>query len=560
MYNLNKKHWYLIGTWFVISLLQAVFTGLHSDESYYWMYSQNLAWGYFDHPPMIAFLIRPGYLLFSGEAGVRLFIVLLSTATFALIVNELNEKKDIPFLILFILSFPLIHTHIAGFLAIPDVPLLFFTLCFLILYRKFLEKPSLIISALLAVSTAAMIYSKYHAFLVIGFTVFSNLKLMRNKYFWLTVAFTIILLVPHAWWQFDNEFPTFKYHLVDRAKPFRMKHIVNNLLSQYAMAGPLTGVLVFWALARFKIKSDFDRALIFNILGFYIVLFLVSFNNRIEAHWSAAAIPMLMFAIYPIIKGDSKVKLWFKRLAVPTVVLIFLFRLYLALDVIPNVGHSKIAFYNRNVHAQEIKELANGKKVGFFNNYAAISNYIFYSGDSAVLLSTPDYRFNQFDLWDEEKYAEGEPVFAIKSKDLNPPNLGIMATGQYRGYLIIEKFQSLKEIEIEIVKAEKTGDFYQFEVKLQNNSSRTVSMAHVSKPVLAVMQNKIELRSTPLAGVSGNPALNPGDTLLLNINIPIRKVDTKYPLVFYTRTKEKYRGEVASLQMRKFASQVGANL
>ena len=103
-----------------------------------------------------------------------------------------------------------------SFLAIPDVPLLFFTLCFLILYRKFLEKPSLIISALLAVSTAAMIYSKYHAFLVIGFTVFSNLKLMRNKYFWLTVAFTIILLVPHAWWQFDNEFPTFKYHLVDR--------------------------------------------------------------------------------------------------------------------------------------------------------------------------------------------------------------------------------------------------------------------------------------------------------------------------------------------------------
>ena len=43
MYNLNKKHWYLIGAWFVISLLQAVFTGLHSDESYYWMYSQNLA-------------------------------------------------------------------------------------------------------------------------------------------------------------------------------------------------------------------------------------------------------------------------------------------------------------------------------------------------------------------------------------------------------------------------------------------------------------------------------------------------------------------------------------
>ena len=134
MYNLNKKHWYIIGVWFAINLLQAVFTGLHSDESYYWMYAQNLAWGYFDHPPMIAFLIRPGYLLLSDEMGVRLFIALMSTATFALIINELNEKEDIPFLILFVLSFPLIHTHIAGFLAIPDVPLLFFTLCFLILF------------------------------------------------------------------------------------------------------------------------------------------------------------------------------------------------------------------------------------------------------------------------------------------------------------------------------------------------------------------------------------------------------------------------------------------
>lgn len=550
MYNLNKKHWYIIGVWFAINLLQAVFTGLHSDESYYWMYAQNLAWGYFDHPPMIAFLIRPGYLLLSDELGVRLFIALMSTATFALIINELNEKEDIPFLILFVLSFPLIHTHIAGFLAIPDVPLLFFTLCFLVFYRKFLESPSFAVSALLAVSIAAMIYSKYHAFLVIGFTVFSNLKLLRSKYFWLTVLFTIILLIPHAWWQIANEFPTFKYHLVDRAKPFRIKHIVNNLLSQYAMAGPLTGVLVFWALARFRIKTDFDRALLFNILGFYIVLFLVSFKNRIEAHWSAAAIPMLMLAVYPVIKGDAKVKLWFKRLALPTIILIFFFRLYLALDIIPNLGHSKIAFYNRKVHAQEIKALANGKKVGFFNNYAATSNYIFYSGDSAVLLSTPDYRFNQYDLWNDEKYAEDEPVFAIKSRDLNPPNLSRMATGQYRGYEVIDKFQSLKGIEIEIVKAEKTGDFYRFEAKLQNNSLRTVLTTHVSKPVLAVMQNKIELKSTPLAGVSGKPELNPEDTLLLNINVPAHKVDPKYPLVFYTRTKENYRGEVASRRVR----------
>ena len=38
----------------ILNLLQAGFTTLNNDEAYYWMYSKFLAWGYFDHPPMIA--------------------------------------------------------------------------------------------------------------------------------------------------------------------------------------------------------------------------------------------------------------------------------------------------------------------------------------------------------------------------------------------------------------------------------------------------------------------------------------------------------------------------
>src|SRR5690606_25672339 len=103
MNNLTRKHYYLIGAWFVINLLQSIFTGLHSDESYYWMYSENLDWGFFDHPPMAALFIHLGHLLLPGELGVRLFIILLSTATFALILNELNEQEDLLFLGVFVL-------------------------------------------------------------------------------------------------------------------------------------------------------------------------------------------------------------------------------------------------------------------------------------------------------------------------------------------------------------------------------------------------------------------------------------------------------------------------
>ena len=247
MKNLEKKHYIIIGVWLAINLLQAIFTGLHSDESYYWMYSQHLDWGYFDHPPMVAFFIYLGHMLLPGEIGVRLFIVLFSTITFALILNEINEKNDLFFVTLFILSFPLIHTHIAGFLAIPDIPLLFFVLVFLILYKKFLESPNWINSVLLGIVIAAMIYSKYHAFLVIGFTLFSNLKLLKNKFFYLIILISGILLIPHALWQFNNDFPTFKYHLIERAKPFQLKYILPYF------AGVLSGA---FSLSAFNSSSN----------------------------------------------------------------------------------------------------------------------------------------------------------------------------------------------------------------------------------------------------------------------------------------------------------------
>ncbi|HKL34352.1 MAG TPA: glycosyltransferase family 39 protein [Tangfeifania sp.] len=544
MKYLQKQHYYIIGAWFIINLLQSVFTGLHSDESYYWMYSENLAWGYFDHPPMAALLIHIGHLLLPGEIGVRIILVLMSTATLALIFNEIRETKDLFFATVFVLSFPLVHTHIAGFMAIPDVPLLFFTLLFLILYRKFLEQPGIKLSVLLALAIAAMIYSKYHAFLVVGFTVLSNLKLLRNKYFWITVLLTLILLVPHLWWQVANEFPTFKYHLVERTKPFRLKYVFPNIMNQLLMAGPLTFVLIFWKLLKVDVKNKFTRALVFNILGFYILFFLLSFKNRIEAHWAAAIIPMLMLATYPLIKQNPKIKLWFRRLALPVIVLFFLYRIYLALDVIPNVGYTKITFYNREAHAMEIKEMANGRKAGFFNNYAAISNYIFYTGDSAVHLSTPNYRFNQYDLWNEEKYGEGETLFAIQSKHLNPPHLQKMTTGQMKGYIIIEKFQSLTGLELKVVSVKTVEDKLEFVIQLTNTNQHSISTNHISEPVLGIMQNQLETDVFPLTQSSEKNKIKPGGTAILQIEISKNQIDNNQPVTFYTRSKENIRGEM----------------
>jgi 4-amino-4-deoxy-L-arabinose transferase-like glycosyltransferase len=71
----------------LLGLLQAYSTELFDDEAYYWVYAQFLDWGYFDHPPMIALLIKMGVSIFPGELGVRFFIVLMGVATIWMIEN-----------------------------------------------------------------------------------------------------------------------------------------------------------------------------------------------------------------------------------------------------------------------------------------------------------------------------------------------------------------------------------------------------------------------------------------------------------------------------------------
>ena len=59
----------------------SAFLPLSFDEAYYWMWSKHLAWGYYDHPPMVAFMIRAGTMLFGDTSfGVRAGALLLSAA------------------------------------------------------------------------------------------------------------------------------------------------------------------------------------------------------------------------------------------------------------------------------------------------------------------------------------------------------------------------------------------------------------------------------------------------------------------------------------------------
>ena len=140
----------------VINVLQSSFTYLFEDEAYYYVWSKDLAFGYFDHPPMVALWAALGNSIIDGELGLRL----LSTISFSLMlwiiwsmIDFKEKKKHVP--LFFIVVVSLTFWQIFGFIMTPDTPLLFFTALFLLAYKRFLKSESVINIIFLGFSMAA---------------------------------------------------------------------------------------------------------------------------------------------------------------------------------------------------------------------------------------------------------------------------------------------------------------------------------------------------------------------------------------------------------------------
>ncbi|MDQ3279237.1 MAG: glycosyltransferase family 39 protein, partial [Bacteroidota bacterium] len=289
----KKPESFFLLFWAVLNLLQVGLMELTSDEGYYWFYAQHLQWGYYDHPPLVALLIKIGTAILPGELGVRFFNVVLSTGGLALFFTWLPDaykRRSRTYLVL--LSAPLLHY--LTFLLFPDGPLLFFSLLFLGVYRRFLQKQNSATAALLGLSLALMAYSKYHGALVLLFTVIANPRLLKNGYFYLSLLIALLLFTPHLWWQYREGFPTVQYHLSGRTSGWGLRHVGEYLSQQLVAIGP---GLIFIPFVS-KGKDVFERTLKTIIIGTFIFFLISSFKTFVHFHWTSIAVyPLLYFAV-----------------------------------------------------------------------------------------------------------------------------------------------------------------------------------------------------------------------------------------------------------------------
>jgi len=403
------------GTWLLLGLLQSGLTELQDDEAYYWVYSRYLDWGYFDHPPMIAVLVKMGYAIFPNEMGVRLFPLLLNIFSLV-IIEKLIEKKNAYLFYGIALSMAVIQ--VTGFVAVPDIPLIFFTALFFLCYKRFCRDFSLLNTFLLGLSVALLFYSKYHAVLIVLFVLLSNLPLLKKYQTYIAGVVALLLFAPHLWWQYQHDWVSFRYHLFEsNVNVYKPSFTADFIIGQLLLPGPIAGFILLPAAFLYKCKRDSgnyltEKALRYMMIGLYVFFLLSSFRGKVEGNWTSPVLVSLIVLAHPFLNERPAWRKNLFRLLPLTLVLVLFARIIMIADLLP------VKSIRERYHAWKdwpaiMKEKTKGLPVVFSNSYQRASKYWFYTGQMTYSQNMYRERKNNYNFWPVEDSMLGKPVYLL---------------------------------------------------------------------------------------------------------------------------------------------------
>jgi 4-amino-4-deoxy-L-arabinose transferase-like glycosyltransferase len=278
------------------------------DEAYYALWSKHLAWGYLDHPPMVALWIRLSTWLFGDqEFGVRALGTLAAAAGGVLVYflsSRLFENRtEAAFAGLLYCAMLLIAA--GAIIVTPDTPLLFFwsiaVYAVIRIYRDEDWRWWLVAGAAMGFA----LQSKYTALLLGAGIVASMIFVPGMRRWWRHPApyaagvLALAIFAPVIAWNYQHDWVSFaKQFGRARGYDFSLRYIGEFLGSQIGLLTPFVFALaaggVWIALRGPRGKSSEPSVLLVSLIGPLLVYFLFhSLHARVQGNWIAPAYPVL---------------------------------------------------------------------------------------------------------------------------------------------------------------------------------------------------------------------------------------------------------------------------
>ncbi|MFL5263401.1 MAG: glycosyltransferase family 39 protein [Anaeromyxobacteraceae bacterium] len=405
-------------------------TDLYADEAYYWLWSLRPAAGYFDHPPLVAWLIALSAPLVRGELGVRLLFVVAGALTVvfaALLARELSPEPRAPLLgALLAAAAPLLS--VLGALALPDAPVAAaYTAALWLLARAQGRR-----WVLAGVAVGVALLAKYSAALLapaLLLLVAWDAELrreLRTPWPWLGGAVAVAIFAPCLLWNARHDWVSLRFQLGHGfAANATLRSLAEYVVGQLAGAGPVA--LVAGGAFLFGARSSAAKRVAAGVLLPLAVTTYSAFRGRVEANWPALVYPALAAAAGAAL-ARSPAPRRARALALGSLALTALLLAGFAIELRhPRLLAGTLAverFHGWRDAAAEVRALTvrGCAEVGcdakdpftFAVSYQVASELAFYGGFRR--LGPASERRSQLDLWDERP-APGEAFLFVGSAD-----------------------------------------------------------------------------------------------------------------------------------------------
>jgi 4-amino-4-deoxy-L-arabinose transferase-like glycosyltransferase len=450
---------------FAFRLIYASFLGLLPDEAYYWDWSRNLAFGYFDHPPMVAWLIALSRALF-GETVLGVRSLMSVCALVASLSSYLLVKKYVVKLSSLVLWAALSNCvllfGVGSLLATPDIPLvLFWSLSLLAAYNAIFNSSTRWWLALGVFAGFGML-SKY-TFVLFPASLACFLILSRSRRFWLAqwqpwaaACACMIIGAPNILWNRSHHWLSILFqfsHGVNTHGALHVELLGEFIAGQIGVLSVVPFALLACAAALLLRKRDRGSGVSF-LLSFLIVPFcfflLASLQKKVEANWAACAYVSGLMLVSIVFEAlDAERKVWFRRFAVFSAIFsaittgIVLFHIQKPFLPLSPQNDPAVQARGWETLAREIDTERNRFDSRHLlsicaNRYQEAALFGFYLPDHPKTFTLNiASRDNQYSLWPERRPPPSAKVIFLHST--NDPNLSTLCEKSFSSYALWAK-------------------------------------------------------------------------------------------------------------------------
>ncbi len=387
------------------SIIYNGFVPLHGDEAYYWVWSLNPQGGYFDHAPLIAWMIALSNLVSDAEWGVRLSAVIAMSIAGLYIYRLTCKLSDTTTALnaLFIYA-SVVLVHAGYTLVTPDAPLiLFWSLSLYYGYEAIFEDRTSSF-VLLGLFLGLMMLGKYSAILFALFLVLFALLGMRTLFrdwrTYIVMGLATIIVIPMLLWNYQHDWISFTFQLSHGSKGgLDVGRFLEFFAGQFGVFTPVFTAVLFYFLLKKKAYFH-NRAYFYVALSVVVPLlffFYKSLGSSMELNYTAPA----------YIGGAVLLALIFKEEGLHRT-----FKAGLAIALLLTI----VARYGLITHLELVQDRMYGNKEAIALLYTKHQSGDAYYADHLTTAALMQYylpghpktqiynrsRFSQYDLWRDE--------------------------------------------------------------------------------------------------------------------------------------------------------------